>query len=196
MCSKIETGDSIAALRKALTSRFTVGERVKMTALAADVARKKIIVTLRSADKRNVERQNCGHRLQDCPRRRRRVCPAQPPGSTVAFTSPDIVDDPRSEPWKLWHSVGEAVEVRVLGVGEGGEVDLSMKSSALKSKGSSNGISSVSQLAPGAHVSGFVKQVNKEDASSPSPEGRLDARVKMCNLADTFVSDLARVPQG
>ena len=84
---KIETGDSIAALRKALTSRFTVGERVKMTALAADVARKKIIVTLRSADKRNVvERKNCRHRLR-LPRRSG-VLFSSTPGSTVAFTSP------------------------------------------------------------------------------------------------------------
>ena len=107
----------------------------------------------------------------------------------------DIADDPRSEPWKL-HSVGEAVEVRVLGVGEGGEVDLSMKSSALKSKGSSNGISSVSQLAPGAHVSGFVKQVNKGGCFVAISRS-VDARVKMCNLADTFVSDPAQeFPKG
>ena len=75
---KIETGDSIAALRKALTSRFTVGERVKMTALAADIARKKIIVTLRSADKRNVvEGAKLRASSPRLPRRRRRVCPAQ-----------------------------------------------------------------------------------------------------------------------
>jgi len=193
---KIETGDSIAALRKALTSRFTVGERVKMTALAADVARKKIIVTLRSADKRNVVE---GAKIAG-------IVSKIAPGGGGVFVQlnsrqhgrvhvTDIADDPRSEPWKL-HSVGEAVEVRVLGVGEGGEVDLSMKSSALKSKGSSNSISSVSQLAPGAHVSGFVKQVNKGGCFVAISRS-VDARVKMCNLADTFVSDPAQeFPKG
>ena len=195
---KIETGDSIGALRKSLPSRFTVGERVTMTALHADVARKKIVVTLRSMDKRTVV---AGAKIAG-------VVSKIAPGGGGVFVQlnsrqhgrvhvTDIADDPRPEPWKL-HSVGEAVEVRVLGVGEGGEVDLSMKTSALKSKtGQVEGaIASVSQLAPGAKVSGFVKQVNKGGCFVAISRS-VDARVKMCNLADTFVSEpVAEFPKG
>jgi|AntAceMinimDraft_11_1070367.scaffolds.fasta_scaffold224920_1 rRNA biogenesis protein RRP5 len=72
-------------------------------------------------------------------------------------------------------------QVRVLGKGEGGEVDLSLRASHLagaagaKKAGSKSviydtGVGSVTQLAPGAAVTGFVKQCTKGGTLNPNPK--------------------------
>jgi ribosomal protein S1 len=126
----------------------------------------------------------------------------------------DIADDPRAEPWKRF-KVGEVVEVRVVGdVGEGGEVDLSLRASHLKGGASAAKKSSkkgkaeeddadggfdsmtMEKLAPGAAVTGFVKQCTKGGCFVAISRS-VDARVKLCNLADDFVADpSAAFPKG
>ena len=109
-------------------------------------------------------------------------------------------DEFKPEPWRRF-TIGDAVDVRVVGVGEGGEVDLSVRASALadakdatkKRKKKKSGdedatfvdeaVASVAQLAPGARVSGYVKQVNKGGCFVALSRS-VDARVKMCNLGD------------
>ena len=52
-------------------------------------------------------------------------------------------------------------------------------------------VASVAQLAPGARVSGYVKQVNKGGCFVALSRS-VDARVKMCNLGDAFAADPRR----
>ena len=53
---RVETGDSASVLKRPLTERFAVGETIEggVAMVAGDVARRKAIVTLRAAKKRDV----------------------------------------------------------------------------------------------------------------------------------------------
>ena len=212
---RVDTADDAATLRVPLATRFAAGRRVEnLTVTSSDVARRKMTVTLRSEESRDVvvgakmaglvtkiAPGGGGVHVQLTSRRRGRVHVT------------DMSDEFKPEPWRRF-KIGDAVDARVVGVGEGGEVDLSVRASALadandsakkkrKKKGGGDdasfvddAVASVAQLAPGARVSGYVKQVNKGGCFVALSRS-VDARVKMCNLGDAFVADpAAAFPKG
>jgi rRNA biogenesis protein RRP5 len=111
---RIETADTAAALRKSLTSRFAVGQRVAAYVLSADAARRRMLVTLRTPAGRQVV---AGAKIAGT------VSKVAPGGGGVFVQLnsrqhgrvhvTDIADDPRPELWKDYKP-GDVVEVRVL----------------------------------------------------------------------------------
>ena len=197
---RVETGDSASVLKRPLTERFAVGETIEggVAMVAGDVARRKAIVTLRAAKKRDVVAgaklggivtkvlsHGGGVFVQLNGRQRGRV------HVTDLSDAPGSAES-QGEPWKKY-APGDAVDVRVLRVDEDdGEIDLSTRASDMKRARTGRydklAIETCDQLTPGTKVAGFVKQCTKGGCFVAL--GRtVDARVKLCNLSNEFVDD-------
>ena len=193
---RIETASDAETLAVPLTKRFAVGETCgALTVLTSDVARRKMTWTLRSLENRAVEK---GARL---PAIVTKVGSAKDGGSVFAQLTGtrrgrahacDLSDALAEEPWRKFKP-GDVVGAAVVGVSEdGGEIDLSFKTTSSSSE--TRDVLLTSQ--PGAAIHGYVKNVTKGGVFVAVARDA-DARIKMCNLGDAFVENpAAAFPRG
>ena len=191
----IETSDSPGELKKLLSSRFTVGERVSAVITSVKANKKKVELTLRGESAAQSSRVCAGSKLQGIVTRiidnvGLMVQLGSHSSGRVHIT--DIADKYESNPCAGYRT-GQVVQVRVINVSPGGEIDLSMRDSQLSTKSgkvTDSEIHDIASLVPGQPVRGYVKATSKKGCFITLSRN-IDAMCKMSNLADEFVADPA-----